>query len=194
MDIWHNFCYHSFIMAQNSFNNGCLWALLILLLFPGLIILIPVFMFLFGMGTVGLFAAAIGFFAVLPAVLSAFLSAGWISLLLFSLCVAIILPVVFVIYALVRLIRGNGLPKWQAWLAALLIWLLSVLGVVSTGVHTIHEAGGIHALGEELSSQLQSWDYSWSYSEDSLSDDSTYCMPIFSTDTIDEPDDFDDED
>lgn len=151
-------------MSKNS-NNGCLLALLIILLCPWLIVAVPVLfgliMGLFGVG-MGLLGTGIGLFAILPGVLSTFLSAGWVSLILISLPVAIILPIAFLIYAVIRLIWGNGLPKWQTWLIVILIWVLSLVGIAATGVKAIREAGGIEALHEQLASQSQSWEYSWS--------------------------------
>lgn len=150
-------------MSQNS-NNGCLWALLIILLCPWLIVFIPVlfglFMGLFGVG-MGLLGTGLGLFAIVPAMLSTFLSAGWITTLMISTLVAVILPVAFLIYAAIRLIRGNGLPNWQTWLIAILIWLLSLVGITSTAVHAVREAGGVEALQQQLATQSQSWEYYW---------------------------------
>lgn len=151
-------------MSQNS-NNGCLWALLILLLCPWLIVFFPVlfglFMGLFGIG-MGILGTGLGLFAIVPAMLSAFLSSGWICVLMLSMLVAVVLPVAFLIYAAIRLIRGNGLPRWQTWLLVILIWLLSLCGIVAPAAKAIHEVGGIEALEEQLNNQTQVWEYSWS--------------------------------
>lgn len=151
-------------MTENT-RKGCLWALLIILLCPWIVVLIPIlfglFMGLFGVG-MGLFGAGIGLFAILPAVLSVFLSSGWISVLLISVLVAVLLPIVFLICAAIKLVRGNGLPRWQTWLLVILLWLLSIGGIVATGVQAVRQAGGIEALHEQLANQTQVWEYSWS--------------------------------
>lgn len=150
-------------MSQNS-NNGCLWALLIVLLCPWLIVFVPVlfglFMGLFGIG-MGILGTGLGLFAIVPAMLSSFLSSGWICVLMLSALVAVILPIAFLFYAAIRLIRGNGLPRWQTWLIVILIWMLSLCGIVAPAAKAIHEAGGIEALEEQLTNQTQVWEYSW---------------------------------
>ena len=152
-------------MSQNSNNNGCLWALLILLLCPWLVIFVPV-LFGFIMGifgiSMGLLGTGIGLFAIVPAMLSTVLSNGWISLLLISTLVAIILPIAFLIYAAIRLLRSHDLPRWQTWLMVILIWLLSLIGMVVPAAKAVHESGGIEALEEQLSNQTQVWEYNWS--------------------------------
>lgn len=152
------------IMSQNS-NNGCLWVLLIVLLCPWLIVLVPVLfgilMGLMGVG-MGLLGTGIGLFAIVPAILGSFLSSGWVWLLVVSTLVAILLPLAFLIYAAIRLIRGNGLPRWQTWMLVILIWLLSLCGIVAPTAKAIREAGGIEALEEQLSNQTQVWEYHWS--------------------------------
>lgn len=151
-------------MSQNS-NNGCLWALLILLLCPWLVILVPVlfglFMGIFGIG-VGLLGTGLGLFAIVPAMLSTVLSSSWICLLLISTLVAIILPIAFLIYVVIRMLRNHDLPRWQTWLIVILIWLLSLVGMVAPAAKAIHEAGGIESLEELLSNQTQVWEYNWS--------------------------------
>lgn len=152
-------------MSQHSNNNGCLWALVIVLLCPWLIVFVPVlfglFMGLFGIG-MGILGTGLGLFAIVPAMLSSFLSSGWICVLMLSVLVAVVLPVAFLIYAAIRLIRGNGLPRWQTWLLVILIWFLSLCGIVAPAAKAIHEAGGIEALEEQLNNQTQVWEYSWS--------------------------------
>lgn len=160
-------------MSQHSNNNGCLWALVIVLLCPWLIVFVPVlfglFMGLFGIG-MGILGTGLGLFAIVPAMLSAFLSSGWICVLILSVLVAVILPVAFLIYAAIRLIRGNGLPRWQTWLLVILIWLLSLGGIVAPAAKAIHEVGGIKALEEQLATQTQVWEYSWSNVDDNADD------------------------
>lgn len=158
-------------MSQHSNNNGCLWALVIVLLCPWLIVFVPVlfglFMGLFGIG-MGILGTGLGLFAIVPAMLSAFLSSGWICVLMLSVLVAVVLPVAFLIYAAIRLIRGNGLPRWQTWLLVILIWMLSLCGIVAPAAKAIHEAGGINALEEQLNNQTQVWEYSWSNDNDNV--------------------------
>lgn len=163
------------IMSQNS-NKGCLWVLLIVLLCPWLIVLVPVLfgtlMGLMGVG-MGLLGTGIGLFAIVPVILGSFLSSGWVWLLVVSSLVAVLLPIVFFIYAMIRLIRGNGLPRLSVWLIVILIWLLSLVGIVAPATNAIREAGGIEALEEQLSSQTQVWEYQWS-SEYDNDDDNEY--------------------
>lgn len=151
-------------MSQNS-NNGCLWALLILLLCPWMVILIPVLfgmiMGIFGIG-MGMLGAGIGLFAIVPAMLSTVLSGGWICLLLISTLVALLLPIIFLIYAAIHLLRSHDLPRWQTWLIVILIWLLSLVGMVVPAAKAVHEAGGVEALEQLLSNQTQVWEYNWS--------------------------------
>lgn len=152
-------------MAQNSNNNGCLWVLLILLLCPWLIIFIPVlfglFMGIFGIG-MGILGTGLGLFAIIPAILSSVLSGGWISVMIISLLVAILLPIIFIIYTMIKLFRGNGLPRLQTWIIVILIWLLSLVGMAYPLGVAINNAGGIEALKEQLANQDQVWEYSWS--------------------------------
>lgn len=156
-------------MTTNSNNNGCLWALLIVLCLPALIAIVPtllgVFFGIFGVG-MGLFGAGIGCLTLLSAMLGAFLSTGWGVILIISLLTAFLLPIGFAIWLLVRLVAGKGLPKFRTWLIALLLWLLSLIGVVASGVKIVHDAGGIDALHEQLSNQVQVWEYSWSNVDD----------------------------
>lgn len=155
-------------MTTNSNNNGCLWALLIVLCLPALIAIVPtllgVFFGIFGVG-MGLFGAGIGFITLLSAMLGAFLSTGWGVILIISLLTAFLLPIGFAIWLLVRLVAGKGLPKFRTWLIALLLWLLSLIGVVASGVKIVHDAGGIDAL-QEMTNQVQTWEYSWSNVDD----------------------------
>lgn len=156
------------VMGQNS-NNGCLWALLIVLLCPWLLVMVPVLfgmiMGLMGLG-MGLLGTGIGLFAIVPAMLSEFLSSGWIAVLILSILVAVLLPLLFLICAAVRLIRGNGLPRLSTWLIALLIWIISLAGVGSSIYQAVREAGGIEALKEQLATQSQVWEYEWSNEEE----------------------------
>lgn len=161
-------------MEQNSNCRGCLWALLIVLLCPSLLIFIPI---LFGMimsffgVSMGMFGISLGLLAILPALLGSIISPAWTTVLTISLLVAILLPLAFIVYAIIRILRGKGLPKWQTWLVVLLIWLFSLGGLVATGIKAVHEAGSIEQLGEQLSNQSQAWEYEWSYEENDMDED-----------------------
>lgn len=162
-------------MANNS-NKGCLILLLLLLLCPWLVVLVPVMigllMGMFGLGF-GLLGTGIGIVAMIPAILGMYLPAGWTTLLTISLLVAIILPIIFLLVLLVRLVRGNGFPSLTAILLAILLWLLSIGGVVVSTFKAVHEAGGAEALQEQLSNQSQVWEYKWSNVDDNFDFDNS---------------------
>ncbi len=156
-------------MNNKSSHNGCIWALLILLLCPWLVVAIPagfgLLMGMFGAG-LGLLGAGIGLLAAIPVFLSTLLSDGWISLLVISLLLAVLLPLGFVIYLMVELIRGHGLGTLRTWLIVLLVWLLSLVGIAASAGKAIHDAGGIERVMQELQNGSQSYEYYWS-NEDS---------------------------
>lgn len=150
-------------MANKS-NNGCLWALLILLLCPWLIVMIPIvfgfMMGIFGIG-MGLFGAGVGVLTIVPMLLGSYLSDVWIHVLMACFPIAILLPLGYLIYLVIRLILGHGFPEWKEWVIMFLIWLFALIGTGASVSKAIHEAGGLDALKEQLSNQTQVWEYDW---------------------------------
>ena len=94
-------------------------------------LLFPVLAAIFGI-LMGFFGLSIGGIALIPALgfELATLSTGWTWTLALSLFVAGAIPVFIVVYWIVRWLREHKHPSLAFWLITLLIWMISIAGMI----------------------------------------------------------------
>ena len=99
-------------------------------------LLFPVLATIFGI-LMGFFGLSIGGIALIPALgfELATLSTGWTWTLALSLFVAGAVPVFIVVYWIVRWLREHKHPSLAFWLITLLIWMISIAGMIVAGIH-----------------------------------------------------------
>ena len=99
-------------------------------------LLFPVLAAIFGI-LMGFFGLSIGGIALIPALgfELATLSTGWTWTLALSLFVAGAIPVFIVVYWIVRWLREHKNPSLAFWLITLLIWMISIAGMIVAGIH-----------------------------------------------------------
>ena len=99
-------------------------------------LLFPVLAAIFGI-LMGFFGLSIGGIALIPALgfELATLSTGWTWTLALSLFVAGAIPVFIVVYWIVRWLREHKHPSLAFWLITLLIWMISIAGMIVAGIH-----------------------------------------------------------
>ena len=99
-------------------------------------LLFPVLATIFGI-LMGFFGLSIGGIALIPALgfELATLSTGWTWTLALSLFVAGAVPVFIVVYWIVRWLREHKHPSLAFWLITLLVWMISIAGMIVAGIH-----------------------------------------------------------
>ena len=87
----------------------------------------------------GLFGLSIGGIALIPAIGFELLggSTAWTWILVLSILLALFMPIYMIVHWIIKWSRERQHPSLRFWLITLLIWLLSIGGLVASGVHMI---------------------------------------------------------
>ena len=101
-------------------------------------LLFPVLAAIFGI-VMGLFGLSIGGIALIPAIGFELLggSTAWTWILVLSILLALFMPIYMIVHWIIKWSRERQHPSLRFWLITLLIWLLSIGGLVASGVHMI---------------------------------------------------------
>ena len=111
-------------------------------------ILAPVFAVLFGL-LMAIFGLSLGGAALVPAIgFTLTGSAAWTWGLSLSLICAIVMPLVMIIHWIVKYARERKHPSLRFWVITLLLWFLSIGGLIASGIQILA------ANGQTLSSLL----------------------------------------
>jgi cation transport ATPase len=118
-------------------------------------LLFPVLAVLFGLLT-AFFGFSIGGIALVPALGFDMLggSTAWTWVLCLSALAAVVMPIYMMVHWLVKYTREHKHPSLRFWIITLLIWLLSLGGLVASAVHALETTS---ANIPELISTLDEW-------------------------------------
>ena len=110
----------------------------VILIIIAIQLLFPVLAAVFGIA-MGLFGLSIGGFALIPAIGFELLggSTAWTWLLMLSILFALAMPIYMIVHWIVKWSRERKHPSLRFWIITLLIWLLSIGGLVASGVHMV---------------------------------------------------------
>ena len=105
----------------------------VILLVIAIQLLFPVLAVLFGL-LMAFFGVSIGGMALVPALGSALLggSVGWTWVLCLSIAIALIMPIYMIVHWIVKYSRERKHPGLRFWIITLLIWLMSMGGLVAS--------------------------------------------------------------
>lgn len=120
----------------------------VILIIIAIQILAPVFAVLFGL-LMAVFGLSLGGAALVPAIgFTLTGSAAWTWVLSLSLICAIVMPLVMIIHWIVKFAREHKHPSLRFWVITLLLWFLSIGGLLASGIQILA------ANGQTLSSLL----------------------------------------
>ena len=110
----------------------------VILIIIAIQLLFPVLAAIFGIA-MGLFGISIGGMALIPAIGFTLLggSTAWTWLLVLSIILALAMPIYMIVHWIVKWSRERQHPSLRFWVITLLIWLLSIGGLVASGVHMV---------------------------------------------------------
>lgn len=139
------------VKNSKSENSGC-WRIfgitvLVLLAVMALPILLPVLGGFIAL-IAGLFGASVGIISTVPLVgIELYGGSTWMLVLLVTFgLLAVVLPIVMIIYTIVSYMRTRRGPKARFWWIALVLWLLSVVGTGTMLVKAVQMGMDIPAL------------------------------------------------
>ncbi|MBO7458080.1 MAG: hypothetical protein J6T80_02345 [Paludibacteraceae bacterium] len=117
-------------------------ALKVILIIIGIQILFPVLAVIFGL-MMGFFGLSIGGMALIPALGFELLggSTTWTWILCLSVLVAVIMPIYMIVHWIVKLSRERKHPSLRFWIITILIWLLSLGGLIASSVKAFETNG-----------------------------------------------------
>ena len=120
----------------------------VILIIIAIQILAPVLAVLFGL-LMAIFGWSLGGAALVPAIgFTLTGSAAWTWVLSLSLICAIVMPLVMIIHWIVKYARERKHPSLRFWVITLLLWFLSIGGLIASGIQILA------ANGQTLSSLL----------------------------------------
>ena len=120
----------------------------VILIIIAIQILAPVLAVLFGL-LMAIFGLSLGGAALVPAIgFTLTGSAAWTWVLSLSLICAIVMPLVMIIHWIVKYARERKHPSLRFWVITLLLWFLSIGGLIASGIQILA------ANGQTLSSLL----------------------------------------
>ncbi len=120
----------------------------VILIIIAIQILAPVLAVLFGL-LMAIFGLSLGGAALVPAMgFTLTGSAAWTWVLSLSLICAIVMPLVMIIHWIVKYARERKHPSLRFWVITLLLWFLSIGGLIASGIQILA------ANGQTLSSLL----------------------------------------
>ena len=120
----------------------------VILIIIAIQILAPVLAVLFGL-LMAIFGLSLGGAALVPAIgFTLTGSAAWTWALSLSLICAIVMPLVMIIHWIVKYARERKHPSLRFWVITLLLWFLSIGGLIASGIQILA------ANGQTLSSLL----------------------------------------
>jgi hypothetical protein len=120
----------------------------VILIIIAIQILAPVLAVLFGL-LMAVFGLSLGGAALVPAIgFTLTGSAAWTWVLSLSLICAIVMPLVMIIHWIVKYARERKHPSLRFWVITLLLWFLSIGGLIASGIQILA------ANGQTLSSLL----------------------------------------
>ena len=113
----------------------------VILIIIAIQILAPVFAVLFGL-LMAVFGLSLGGAALVPAVgFTLTGSAAWTWVLSLSLICAIVMPLVMIIHWIVKFARERKHPSLRFWVITLLLWFLSIGGLLASGIQILAANG-----------------------------------------------------
>lgn len=113
----------------------------VILIIIAIQILAPVFAVLFGL-LMAVFGLSLGGAALVPAVgFTLTGSAAWTWVLSLSLICAIVMPLVMIIHWIVKFARERQHPSLRFWVITLLLWFLSIGGLLASGIQILAANG-----------------------------------------------------
>ncbi|MGM9838120.1 MAG: GIN domain-containing protein [Paludibacteraceae bacterium] len=135
-------------VKRQADNQGCGRALGIALKICLIICALPVlfilFIVIFSL-LMGLFGASVGLLSVAPLVgLELFGGNGWlVALSIVCLLLAVGLPIVMLVVAIVSYMRMRRGPKARFWWITVLLWILSIAGLATMAAQAVSTQGGV---------------------------------------------------
>ena len=113
----------------------------VILIIIAIQILAPVFAVLFGL-LMAVFGLSLGGAALVPAIgFTLTGSAAWTWILSLSLICAIVMPLVMIIHWIVKYAREHKHPSLRFWVITLLLWFLSIGGLLASGIQILAANG-----------------------------------------------------
>ena len=128
-------------MSRQGVGRVLAIILKVILIIIAIQILAPVLAVLFGL-LMAVFGLSLGGAALVPALgFTLTGSAAWTWVLSLSLICAIVMPLVMIIHWIVKFAREHKHPSLKFWVISLLLWFLSIGGLIASGIQILAANG-----------------------------------------------------
>ena len=128
-------------MSRQGVGRVLAIILKVILIIIAIQILAPVLAVLFGL-LMAVFGLSLGGAALVPALgFTLTGSAAWTWVLSLSLICAIVMPLVMIIHWIVKFARERKHPSLRFWVISLLLWFLSIGGLIASGIQILAANG-----------------------------------------------------
>ena len=128
-------------MSRQGVGRVLAIILKVILIIIAIQVLTPVLAVLFGL-LMAVFGLSLGGAALVPAVgFTLTGSAAWTWVLSLSLICAIVMPLVMIIHWIVKFARERKHPSLKFWVITLLLWFLSIGGLIASGIQILAANG-----------------------------------------------------
>ena len=128
-------------MSRQGVGRVLAIILKVILIIIAIQVLTPVLAVLFGL-LMAVFGLSLGGAALVPALgFTLTGSAAWTWVLSLSLICAIVMPLVMIIHWIVKFARERKHPSLRFWVISLLLWFLSIGGLIASGIQILAANG-----------------------------------------------------